>query len=568
MARRDPITEKAKRSRTNRASAEQPEGVKQSTAPAYELLAAIGHSYELWHDPAHNAFATIGRHSHGVRSRAFRLHLVKEYRKQSGGKVPNVEALNTALSAIEATAIHDGPERKAHVRIAGHGGKVYLDLADPDSTVIEIDSTGWRVCNDPPVRFRRPAGIRPLPTPSPGGEIADLRAFLNVPNDGAFSLVLGWLANCFRPDGPFPVMVLLGEQGSAKTTTARVLKRLIDPSMADTRSEPKGVHDLMIQGRNSLVVVYDNLSWLPNWLSDALCRLATGGGFSTRELYTNDEEVIFDIKRPAIVNGIDDFVTRGDLLERSLLIRHPPIPEEKRRPESEFWVEFDEAHARLLGAVLDRVSAGLRILPGLRLPRLPRMADFAAFAVACERGAGERGTFLAAYSENQSGAHEQALDSSPLPAALVAFMEGKESWLGTASELLAALERHASIPLPREWPKRPNTLTSRLRRLAPNLRRVHSLDVECDDRESGGRSGGQRRRQVRVKRLDGGGPSPSSPPSPSQGTTRRESTSRHEPGDDGDDGDGLFEGDPQPDDDQSSPLNFRDWLPPDSSPLS
>src|SRR5262249_5426230 len=156
----------------------------------------------------------------------------------------------------------------------------------------------------------------------------------------------------------------------------------------------------------------DNLSYLPAWLSDALCRLATGGGFSTRELYTNDEEVIFDAKRPVVVNGIEDFITRADLLERSLLIRHPPIPEEKRRPESEFWVAFDATHPRLLGALLDRVSAGLRALPGVKLDRLPRMADFALFAVACETGAGEKPMFLDAYAANQSGAHEQALDAS------------------------------------------------------------------------------------------------------------------------------------------------------------
>src|SRR5262249_18508419 len=155
---------------------------------------------------------------------------------------------------------------------------------------------------------------------------------------------------------------------------------------------------------------------LRDWLSDALCRLATGGGFSTRELYSDDGEVIFDAKRPAILNGIEDFVERNDLLERSLLIRHPPIKEENRRPGSEFWREFGGAHPKLLGAVLDRVSAGLRELPGVKLVKLPRMADFALFAVACERGSRELGPegdgrFLCSYAENQSGAHEQALDS-------------------------------------------------------------------------------------------------------------------------------------------------------------
>ena len=81
----------------------------------------------------------------------------------------------------------------------------------------------------------------------------------------------------------------------------------------------------MIRARNAWVLAFDNLSALPGWLSDAFCRLATGGGFSTGELHTNDEEVIFDATRPMAFNGIDDFITRADLLERSLLMRHPPI---------------------------------------------------------------------------------------------------------------------------------------------------------------------------------------------------------------------------------------------------
>ncbi|MBX9582232.1 MAG: hypothetical protein K2X87_18155, partial [Gemmataceae bacterium] len=491
---------------------------------AADLLAGIGLGFDLWHDPTQAAFATAGRRSHPVRSKAFRHLLVNEYRKATAGKVPNAEALAVALNAIEAAAVHDGPELPAHARVAGDGGRVYLHLADAEATVVEVDAAGWRVCPCPPVRFRQPAGMLALPLPRPGGSLSALRRFLNVPDDPTLALVVGWLVGCLRPDGPFPVMVLLGEQGSAKTTTARVLKRLIDPGAAAVRGEPREARDLMIQGRNNRVLAFDNLSGLPGWLSDAFCRLATGGGFSTRELYTNDDEVIFDAKRPLVVNGIEDFVTRADLLERSLLVRHPPIPEEDRRPESEFWAEFDAAHPFLLGSVLDRVSAGLRELPRVKLGRLPRMADFALFAVACERGAGERAEdggspFLAAYAENQAGAHEQALDASPVPAAVLAAMDGRESWEGTPAELLAELDRHAPNPQPKDWPKKPNALTNRLRRLAPDLRRVHRLNF-ADGRLPGGQSAGKRTRFVRLTRLSEsarGGPSPPSPSSPPDG---------------------------------------------------
>jgi hypothetical protein len=206
--------------------------------------------------------------------------------------------------------------------------------------------------------------------------------------------------------------------------------------------------------------------------------------------------VIFDSKRPVLVNGIEDFITRADLLERSLLIRHPPIPEEKRRLESEFWIAFNAARPRLLGALLDRVSAGLREQAGVKLGRLPRMADFALFAVACEAGAGEKPMFLDAYTSNQAGAHEQALDASPIPAALEALMDGRESWESTPAELFVELKKHTSDPPPQDWPKKPNVLTNKLRRLAPSLRRVHRLNVE-----DGRKPGGKRPRFVLVTRL-------------------------------------------------------------------
>jgi hypothetical protein len=249
--------------------------------------------------------------------------------------------------------------------------------------------------------------------PTRGGHLDDLRRFLNVSDDSDFALVKAWLANCFRSAGPFPLLVLLGEQGSGKSSTARVLKTLIDPGAAPIRSEPREVRDLMIGARGNWLLAFDNLSYLPPSLSDALCRLATGGGFATRTLYSDEEETIFEASRPVILNGITDFVSRADLLERSVLIRHPPIPEDHRRLESAMWADFKAAHPALLGAVFDRVSAGLRERRSIRLERLPRMADFATFAVACARGANEPETFLAADADNQSDANEQALETIP-----------------------------------------------------------------------------------------------------------------------------------------------------------
>jgi hypothetical protein len=327
-------------------------------------------------------------------------------------------------------------------------------------------------------------------------------------------LVVAWLTACLLPDGPFPVLVLLGEQGSAKSTTAKVLRSLIDPNKVPVRSLPKDLRDLMIQSRGNWVMSFDNVSRLPDWLSDAVCCLSTGGGFGVRQLYTDEDEVVFEATRPVIVNGIEDFVTRADLLERSLLIRHPPIGEDDRRPESELLAAFETARPKLLGAILDRVVAGLRTIEaGFMLDQLPRMADFALFAAACEHGTeGETPIFLDAYKLNQAVGHEQALDNSPIPQAVVKMMTDRASWEGTPSVLLEQLTFHASEPLPRNWPRMANALTNHLRRSAPSLRRVHGLDVEV------GRSpGGNRTRFIRITRLpDMAQESPSSPPPSSQ----------------------------------------------------
>jgi Domain of unknown function (DUF3854) len=482
---------------------------KEKKLSAADVLTAIGVGFELWHDPEDRAYASVGRRSYAVKSRAFRLLLGARYREATGGKVPNGEGMGAALLAIEGVAVHERPECDAHVRVAESGGRVYVHLADAEDTVIAIGPDGCRECEDPPVRFLRPRGIRTLPKPRPGGHLDDLRRFLNVPDEAGWALVRAWLAMTFRERGPFPLLVLLGEQGSAKSTTARLLRRLIDPREIALRSQPKDVRDLMIAAKTTWVLAFDNLSGLPDWLSDALCRLATGGGFGTRELYSDDEEQTFNATRPVILNGIEDFVTRPDLLERSLLIRHPPIDEAKR--------QFDASIPGLLGALFDYVAGGLREQSNVKLPELPRMADFALFAAACELArAGSPDAFLRAYRENQAGANEQVLDESPVACAVRQFMADRDEWQGTPTELLEQMNGHVTEAQrkDREWPKKPNTLSNKLKRLAPSLRKAARIDVRIGDRDPDRK----RTRQTVLRRLPDNSPGGSSEASASSAT--------------------------------------------------
>ena len=377
-------------------------------------------------------------------------------------------------------------------------GSVYLDLANDAWQTVKIGAQGWQVVDSPPVRFVRRRGMLPLPLPERGSRLEVLRQFVNVGSDSDWTLFLGWLVAALRPRGPYPILILHGEQGTAKSTTARVFRGIIDPNTASLRSEPKDPRDLIIAASNSWVINLDNISHLPAWLSDALCRLSTGGGFSTRELYTDAEEVIFEATRPVILNGIEEIATRGDLLDRALIFYLLQIPDKNRKSEADFWKAFEEAHPQLLGAVLDAVSTGLRNLPTTRLKESPRMADFATWATAAEPAFGVKGvSFAEAYKGNRESANDLVLDASLVAQAVKIFIND-DHFTGTATELLALLNQKVSDETRRQkfWPKNGRALSGKLRRVAPNLRQI-GISVEFGSDGTGkGKS-----RAIRLEKL-------------------------------------------------------------------
>ena len=341
----------------------------------------------------------------------------------------------------------------------------------------------------------------PLPHPKKGGKLADLRPFVNVTKND-WPLFVGALVGDLQPRGPYLITIFHGEQGSTKSTTARVRRSLIDPNKAALRSQPREERDLAIAASNGWYVTVDNLSWIPPWLSDALCRVATGGGFATRELYSDNDETIFDFKRPTILNGIEELATRGDLLDRSLLFYLPWMSSKKRRTEKEFWAAFNEAHPRLLGALLNATSMALRNLPNVKLETLPRMADFATWVVAAEPALGiPRGSFMKAYNKNRADADALAIEGSPVVAELWALASqlhvSRKPWRGTASELLAQLEERAleAVLRKKTWPANGQVLSNKLRRFAPNLRRI-GIKITF-----GRSSGHDRKRSITVRTL-------------------------------------------------------------------
>ena len=395
-----------------------------------DILIGLTTDIDLFHDATGTGYADleIGGHREtwSLRSKGFKRWIARRYFEETGS-APNSEALYSALNVIEARAHFDAPQRDVFIRVAGQGGKHYLDLADDTWHAVEIDQAGWRLVERPPVRFRRSSGMQPLPAPEPGGTIELLQPFLNVSRDD-FVLVVAWALAVLRDRGPYPVIALSGEQGSAKSTFSAILRALLDPNSAPLRALPREDRDLFIAASNGHVLAFDNISRLPAWISDTLCRLATGGGFAVRQLYTDQDEVLFEATRPVILNGIEEVVTRADLADRAIFLTLEPIPEESRRPEAELWTEFDKVRPQILGVLLDAISSGLRKLPETRLEGLPRLADFALWATACEGALWPTGTFMAAYSGNRDEAVESVIESDSVAAAVRALMAERTEW--------------------------------------------------------------------------------------------------------------------------------------------
>ena len=446
-------------------------------APHRDTLMSLTTFIDLWHSPDRDAFATftIGNHrqSWPVRSGDFKRWLYARSYEETG-IVPGNQAVEDTLRVIEARAINEGNEQEPWRRTGSRDGKLYLDLCDPAWRAIEIDAHGWRVIEKHNLPFIRSKGMRPLPVPEDGYSIDELRGFLNVSGDEDFVLVVAWLIASLRDRGPYPILVVNGEQGSGKSTFSRLLRTLVDPNAAPIRTASRDERDLIVMAMNSHVLAFDNLSKVDIWLSDALCRLATGGGFSTRALHTDSDEMIFMAQRPIILNGIPSLTDRPDLADRAVNVRLRSISESERSAEDEFWADWDAAYPRVLGALCTGLSAGMRNIRTTRLAGSPRLADFAKWLTAAEPGLGwESGTFMQAYSDNRRSVSDSAFEADAVAIAIRDLMATRvEPWEGTPTELLAALEGHASehARKMRTWPATAQGLGNRLDRVAPLLR--------------------------------------------------------------------------------------------------
>jgi hypothetical protein len=451
-----------------------------------DKLLSVADRGTFWRCPDGIAYVTVPVDNHiehhRVRSSRFRDWLIilagREYPVEIAGKIrPGTfgkNAVEDALTACEAMAAASERVMPASLRVARTEHALYLDLGTPDWSAVEITANGWRIVEKAPVPLLRTRRTRALPHPISGGSLDPLRELLPIGEKDEWRLVILFTLAALRPTGPYPILALSGEQGTGKSFTARVLRRLVDPCGDDIMQPPREDRDLIAAARSNHVLAFDNLSILSSELADSLCRLATGGDIGGRLLYTNDESAAFSAQRPIIVNGIPDLVSRGDLVSRSIFARLTPM--KQRRTEAALWAAFDAAAPGILGALLDVLAAALARLPEVKLPEDNadfRMADFTLLAIAAEPSLGwPSGAATATLRRNMHGAAALMTDLDPVAIAVRGLLVNQGSFEGLVSALHAKLTEITDIDIRRApgWPKNAARLGEHLRRLAPALR--------------------------------------------------------------------------------------------------
>ncbi|MPZ05719.1 MAG: hypothetical protein GEU26_04765 [Nitrososphaeraceae archaeon] len=457
---------------------------------------------EFFVDQYNRPFAAVGINQHievlPMESNRFRNWICKlYYESQNGDSVLTGESIGSILNILKAQATFSGITRILNLRISNGDNtdmknnnlnqEFYYDLANKKWEIIRITADdGWSIesSESMPIMFKRYSNLQSQVYPVreyPNDIFNRFLDLVNLHDQDTKLLLKCYIISLFIPGIPKPILMLHGEQGSAKSTLQELIKMLVDPSIIRTLTFPRDINELVQQLEHNYVAYFDNVSYIKEWISDQLCRAVTGSGFSKRELYTSDEDIIYNFKRGIGFNGINLGATKADLLDRGIIIQLERIPKEKYRKVEDIWIEFEKIKPQLLGYIFDILTKVLRVKNdgGIRLESRSRMADFEEVSEIISRCMDyKENEFLNVYCSNMRLQTEEALEASPVATSIIKLIELRTGeWEGTATELLAELETIAATQLrintkTKLWPKRPNILTRRINEVRTNLREI------------------------------------------------------------------------------------------------
>ncbi|MBT4352526.1 hypothetical protein HOD20_08385 [archaeon] len=451
---------------------------------------------ELFHDEHGIPFAKIRVSDHtevlSLNSKQFRNFLLKKLFDKNKKILPE-QKIKSIINVLHAKAIFDGKERKVHIRSALLDDSIYIDTCDKNWRVIKVSKESIEIIKDSPVIFRRYGHMKQLKF-NLDAEIKDLkRLFKFIPVSEEDKLLIEtYVSGLLYPDIPYAILLISGPQGSAKSTSQRIIRMIADPSSLPTLSISGSKKEMIQQLSHHYISFYDNVRAIKANQSDLFCRAVTGEGFSKRELFSDDDDIIYHIKRKIGFNGINLPSEHADFLDRSLIIMLERIDKKKRMQEKELMEEFHKNQPYITGAILKVLQKTLIIKDTIKLDNVPRMADFAHLSESISQALGyEPSTFINKYWKKIGYTNISALQADSIALAVYDLIKRKSGkWEGTATQLLEELEHIAeNLKIKTNnayWPKAPNALSRRLKTAATTL---HEEGISIDtDRNADSRN--------------------------------------------------------------------------------
>ena len=447
----------------------------ESNAHADQLVNLARVNCDLFHDDSGNSYAKFLQNDHNenwaLDSEGFQKWLSYKAFTELGF-TPSPTAITAALTTLKGYAIHEGKEEEVFLRCAPIQDGYLIDQTNDRWTAIKVTATGSEIIQFPEIKFIRSNTATALPDPVEG-DISLLWEHVNIPAEFQ-TLIITFILDSWRPQTPYPVLELCGEQGSAKSTTHACIRQLSDPNRVPLRTAPKNSQDIFVSASNNHQASFENMSNLSGKMQDALCTLSTGGGFATRKLYSDSDESVIEVKRPVIINGISPVATRPDLIDRLIHIDLPKI--NCYKPAEYLEQAFISDLPQVFGGLLNLFSLALIYLPDINIDKPPRMADFVLLGEAVHKAMNIDKSFMDVFMKNRGDSLRRSIESSPVALAVKELIDIRKNYHGTFKQLKVTLDQsHRQDG--EGWPKSPKGLADALRRSAPALRET-GIEIE------------------------------------------------------------------------------------------
>lgn len=457
-----------------------------------------------------------------IESNKFKRHLIRLYYEKEN-KVANAEAVSKAVQVLQAKAEYRGDTIPLSLRVAWYNREIHYDLTNAKWQSVRITKDFWSLSDETPtplfIRYNQVAQVQPSKNYEP--DVFDRFIKLtNLKREEDRFLLKVYIISLFIPDIQHVILQIHGEKGGAKSMLETLIKDIVDPAKPRLLSIHKDRMEFIQQLAHNYVAYYDNLKYIPTWLSDEVCRAVTGSGSTKRKLYSDDDDIVYEYRRCLGFNGINIILTEPDALDRSITIEQDRIENENRRAEEEIIADFQELRPKLLGYIFDILVKALQIKPAIKLGQFPRMADFALWCEAIARAIGYKDLeFIKVYNDNIGKQNIEAMESNTLGQAIARFLstwydpERPACWFGTTSDLLdkltkTAIDHNLNIGS-KSWHKAANSLSRKLKIILSNIREGLGFGLSITRNTTGKYKGMS---AVKVWKI----PSPSSPSSPDQ----------------------------------------------------